>query len=429
MNSPDFQLGARGLFEGFGVELEYMIVDQHLNVLPIADQLLSAALGRPIDAADCEGEVERGAARWSNELVRHVVELKTNGPADSLEGLASMFQQQVADVQTLLAPFQARLLPTAMHPWMDPDQEMELWPHDYREVYEAFDRVFDCRGHGWANLQSVHLNLPFADEVEFGRLHAAIRLVLPLLPALSASSPFCDGRRQAHLDHRLHVYMGNARRIPSITGEVIPEPVFTFDEYQSRILDRMYRDVAPQDPDGVLRHEWLNARGAIAKFSRQTIEIRLLDVQESPTADLAICALVVDLLRDLVAERFSDLRSQQAFPTDRLALLLKRAAVTAEETPIEDLELLSLLGLAQLGQAPRDAEPTLGDFWKERYRLTGGSGIPSELRPPAELILREGPLARRMLRWVGNDVSRAGLEKLFAQLADCLARGELLRAQ
>ena len=39
----------------------------------------------------------------------------------------------------------------------------------------------------------MHVNLPFADDAQFARLHAAIRLVLPLLPALAASSPIAEG--------------------------------------------------------------------------------------------------------------------------------------------------------------------------------------------------------------------------------------------
>lgn len=43
------------LFEGFGVELEYMIVDsQTLNVRPIADHVLHHVAGR------YQSEVERG---------------------------------------------------------------------------------------------------------------------------------------------------------------------------------------------------------------------------------------------------------------------------------------------------------------------------------------------------------------------------------
>ena len=79
------------------------------------------------------------------------------------------------------------LLPGGAHPWMDPGREMVLWPHDAHEIYDLYNTIFDCRGHGWANLQSAHLNLPFAGDAEFASLHAAIRILLPLMPALTAS--------------------------------------------------------------------------------------------------------------------------------------------------------------------------------------------------------------------------------------------------
>ena len=217
-----------GLFEGYGVELEYMIVDaETLDVRPIADRVIAAEHG------SIEKEIERGAFAWSNELARHVIELKTNGPAAGLAGLAEGFEREVARTEEILAPLGARLLPTAMHPWMDPTREFEMWPHGDREIYAAFHRIFDCRGHGWANLQSAHLNLPFANDQEFGRLHAAVRAILPLLPALAAASPFVDGRYPGTLDTRLEAYRVNARRVPSVTGDVIPEPVFTRAEYEA----------------------------------------------------------------------------------------------------------------------------------------------------------------------------------------------------
>src|SRR4029078_10043132 len=129
-----------------------------------------------------------------------------------------------------------------------------------------FDRIFDCSRHGWANLQSMHVNLPFASDEEFARLHAAIRAVLPLVPALAASSPIADGVPQAALDYRLEVYRGNAMRVPSIVGYVIPPRVDTRAEYETRVLAPMYHDIARLDPGGVLQREWLNARGAIARF-------------------------------------------------------------------------------------------------------------------------------------------------------------------
>ena len=83
-------------------------------------------------------------------------------------------------MNALLSPMGARLMPTAMHPWMDPNR-VQLWPHGTRVVYETFDRIFSCKGHGWANLQSQQINLPFASDEEFARLHAAIRFLLPIL--------------------------------------------------------------------------------------------------------------------------------------------------------------------------------------------------------------------------------------------------------
>ena len=67
-----------GLFRGFGVEIEYAIVDARtLAVRPLADALIEAECGR------IEGEILRGEMAWSNELARHVIELKTADPVPS----------------------------------------------------------------------------------------------------------------------------------------------------------------------------------------------------------------------------------------------------------------------------------------------------------------------------------------------------------
>ena len=86
------------LFEGFGVELEYMLVDQQsLNVRPMADQVMYQLTG------EYSSEFELGDVAWSNELALHVIELKTNGPAGSLTPLPDLMQQHVRQLNTLLA--------------------------------------------------------------------------------------------------------------------------------------------------------------------------------------------------------------------------------------------------------------------------------------------------------------------------------------
>jgi glutamate---cysteine ligase / carboxylate-amine ligase len=390
------------LFQGFGIELEYMIVDRRsLDVRPLADRVLEAIAGR------IESEVEVGSLAWSNELVLHVIELKTNGPATSLDGLASVFQADVHRIDDILAPFDARLMPTGMHPWMDPAQETRLWPHEYSPIYEAFDRVFTCAGHGWANLQSTHLNLPFQGDEEFGKLHAAIRLVLPILPALAATSPVVERRRTGYLDHRLEAYRLNAARVPSVSGAIVPEAVFTRRDYETQILERIYRDLAPHDPQGVLRYEWVNARGAIARFDRDAIEIRVLDVQECPEADLGIIRAIVAVLQALIEERWCDRDTQQGWNVEPLAGLFLQTLRDADQTRIEDLGYLSMFGLR--------GACTAGELW----RHVATTLIPQ--RPVAlDVILEHGPLARRIV--TALDAGRR-LEDVYRDLCDCLHAG------
>lgn len=402
-----------GLFAGYGVELEYMIVEQEsLAVLPIADRLL-------VEEGRVVNEITRGPLRWSNELVLHVLELKTNGPAPSLAGLEAIFAAQVQQVNALLTAHGGQLMPGAMHPLMDPAREMRLWPHGNRAIYAAYDRIFGCRGHGWANLQSAHLNLPFAGDEEFGRLHAAIRLALPLLPALAASSPLVEGRLTGLLDNRLKVYRHNQRAIPAIAGRVIPEPVFTPADYEAQILQPMYRAIAPQDPDGVLQEEWLNSRGAIARFERDTIEIRLLDVQETPLADLAILSALVALLQALVAERWQPLTDQQLWSVATLEPILLAGIRDGEAALIEDADYL-----AAFGYPGRRA--SAGELWQHLVAtLLPESASNRPTRAILATLLQQGTLARRLLRALGPKPGREKIQEVYRQLCDCLQQGRL----
>lgn len=400
------------LFDGFGIELEYMIVDRStLSVLPVADRLLRSGEG------EVAQEIAMGPLCCSNELALHLIELKTNGPAATLSGVAETFAAGVEEINRRLAPLGAELMPTAMHPWMDPSREARLWPHHDSDIYRAYDRIFGCRSHGWANLQSVHLNLPFRGDEEFARLHAAVRLLLPILPALAASSPVIEGRTTGLLDNRLEVYRFNQRLIPSIAGRVIPEAVFSRKEYRSAILEQLYRDIAPHDPQGILRHEWLNSRGAIARFERDTVEIRLLDIQECPRADLAIAALVSAVLKALVAETWLPLAGQMSWRAERLEPILLRTIREAEQALLDDGAYLRAFGYP--GERCRAGE--LWNHLASQSDPSGGEGEKEALR----VILERGSLARRLLLALGEGPSMEHLRHVYGRLCRCLAKGEM----
>lgn len=401
-----------GLFEGIGIELEYMIVDaQTLGVKPCADQLLHLVGGGYDD------EVDRGAVLWSNELALHVIEMKSNGPTQSLSGLVPAFAEQVRDILDLLAPMGAALLPTGMHPWMVPERELRLWPHDNAEIYAAFDRIFGCRGHGFANLQSMHINLPFADDDEFGRLHAAIRLVLPLIPGLTASSPLVEGRLTGTLDNRLEAYRTNCSRIPSVTGLVVPEAVFSRESYEAEILQAIYRDLSALDPEGVLAHEWVNARGAIARFDRMAIEIRTADTQECPCADLAIAELVVAAVRSLVEQRHSDTRTQQRVTTELLARFHQASVERAGAATWPTREYLALFGIDRDRLSVRETWAWLADELLPRDASTKARDL------ALGVVLEEGTLAERIAGALDRAAEPERQRGVYHRLAQCLAEG------
>lgn len=399
-------------FSAFGIELEYMIVDrQTLAVRPIADRLLRDDQGAVVN------ELQRGAMAWSNELVLHVIEIKNGIPAPDLAALVATFQTEVGEIDRRLAAEGARLMPGGSHPWMDPLTETRLWPHAHAEIYQSYDRLFDCRQPGFANLQSMHLNLPFADDEEFARLHAATRLILPILPALAASSPYLGGSRTDVLDGRMVAYARHQAALPASMGRLIPDTISSQAEYRERVLAPLYAELAALDPAGVLRHEWLNARGAIPRFDRMALEIRVIDMQECPRADLAIAAASSRVIQNLYEERWCALSEQQAMPTAALADILWACVRDGERTVIDDADYLRLLGYpAQRGTAAA----LWGHLLDDSYRI-----IPRPWREPLDILREEGPLARRILRAVGPAGERRRLDAVYRELCDCLAQGRL----
>jgi gamma-glutamyl:cysteine ligase YbdK (ATP-grasp superfamily) len=382
------------LFSVFGVEIEYAVIRRRGGgAAPVVSNLLSKLGGSP-DAHPAFGEVE-----LDNELAAHVLELKARRPAPRLLPLLADFQAAVASVNATLAELDAGLLPGGMHPFMDPARESQLWDYEDNSIYAAYDRIFGCRGHGWFNVQSVHLNLPFSGDAEFSQLHNAVSLLLPLLPALAAASPIWDGKPGPWLDGRLFHYAGNQKKLPEITGPLIPEPVQSETEYRERILEPMYRAIAPFDPEGLLQEEWLNSRAAIARFDRSAIEIRCLDTQENPRVDLALCHFIACALKAMIAAGLDLHALHRGIPEGVLRGLFLESARAGRAARVPDPYPSELFG------KPRFDGTAGGLFlaWlPEAYRHSA----PEEeavFRPVVEGILKQGNFAERMLRQWGED--------------------------
>jgi len=243
--------------------------------------------------------------------------------------------------------------------------------------------------------------------------------VLPLLPALAASSPFAEGKATGLLDTRLAHYKQNATLVPSMAGGIIPEPIFTEAEYRDQVLGRIDAELAPHDPQRILvGHEWLNARGAIVRFDRMALELRLLDTQECPRADIAIAATVAETVRSLVEEMWIGLKEQQAFPQALLARTLDDAIARGPMAPADPAPAKAF------GAPSARTAPTLGDLWA--WIMTHFQAGPDELEDAIDLIVTEGTLAERILAAAGPEPSRQRLAAVYEELCACLASGRQL---
>lgn len=406
------------LFEGYGVELEYMIVDKTtLRVAPIADELLKHELGQ------YGSDFENGMVTWSNELVAHVIEVKCTKPERNLTDLGNAMAENVRYINGILAQWNAQLLPTAAHPLMNPLTETKLWPHDNNEVYAIYNRIFDCRGHGWSNLQSTHLNLPFANDEEFGRLHAAIRLVLPLLPALCASSPLLDGKVTGAADSRLTFYKSNQAKIPSITGAIVPEPVYTEKDHAEVILKKIEQDIAPFNTDNILDPVWVNSRGAMSRFDRGSIEIRIMDIQECPLADIAIVTLVVETLKALVHEKYAPWEEQKKADTGLLADLLQTVIHSGSKTDITNATFL------QFWRLPKPMKAMA--IWKHiaTELMQSGNNEVARAMDHLSILFEHGNLSDRILAATGPTPTATQIEKVYRDLAGCLQENTLFTSR
>ncbi|MBI4006217.1 MAG: glutamate--cysteine ligase [Gammaproteobacteria bacterium] len=403
------------LFAGYGIELEYMTVQREdLSVMPVVDQLMKEVAGEYVS------DIEDGPIAWSNELVLHVLELKTNGPVSSLMQLPDLFLTEIHHINSILETMNGRLMPTSMHPWMDPSLETRLWVHDTSEIYDAFHRIFNCQGHGWSNLQSMHINLPFADDREFALLHTAIRLLLPVMPALAASSPIMEGSLTGLMDTRLETYRHNASRLPPITGLVIPEAVLNQQQYQDEILQPMYAAIAPYDKEGTLQYEWLNSRGAITRFERNTIEIRILDTQETPVADIAIAAAIIGVLKHLIAGAWTETQKQTGISTEALAEIFLDVIKNAEQAVIDNRDYLAMFAFPDR----RCNAQELWHYFLESVTFDGADKN-HHLQSTIQFIQKHGPLARRITNAVGTNCKRSQLEETYRTLCACLDTGQM----
>jgi glutamate---cysteine ligase / carboxylate-amine ligase len=270
-----------------GTEHEFSINDGQFNPLPLSDEILRAICGR------YESEILFGDVKLGKELQKTVLEVLPRSPA---EDLAALEHQLVRGIRKFNTMFRERyhLLGLGMHPTLKLGQTA-VWDHDEGEYYEAYDRLFDIRQHGWLNIQALQINLSYAGEKDMVSRYNRIRSLLPYLIAVTASSPMVEGSLRPAQDNRLLFYRANQEVMPAICHGIIPMAINRVRDYTDG-LDAVYADLRARDA-AILCEEWVNSSGVIVRFSRRCLEIKALDEQECIRSDMAVCAFVRSLLR------------------------------------------------------------------------------------------------------------------------------------
>jgi hypothetical protein len=175
-------------------------------------------------------------------------------------------------------------------------------------------------------------------------------------------------------------YATNQASIPVLTGGVIPDYVASLDDYRQRIFGCIYAALDQVPGTGLIRHEWVNSRGAIMRFDREAMEVRVLDLQECPKMDVAIAAFV----RGALAAMSARIRAGELdLPDRRLLLADYRNAV------IKGRDAAVTTTLFRGGRRLRSARALLERLLDEASgflgeREPGPAGAPTRSQTPTE---------------------------------------------
>jgi glutathione synthase/RimK-type ligase-like ATP-grasp enzyme/gamma-glutamyl:cysteine ligase YbdK (ATP-grasp superfamily) len=403
-----------GAFDVAGLELEYPTVNEDLEVVALVEPGFRAIAGRGTS------DIELERVGFSNEIADHVFEVKTLEPVRLLRDAEEAIVGGIRRFSDVLQhEWGARLLPTAMHPWFDP-LDARLWTRSGLRIYTTYAQIFDIRTHGWMNVHATHLNLPFGDERETMAMHTATAMLLPYLPALAASSPVHDGRLQPYADARLAWILQHQSRIPETSGRIVPEYVHSFAAYRREILQPMYAALDDFPHSEPIRQEFLNSRGAVLRFARRALEVRVLDTQECVKMDVAIAVFARAALRQLTAE-----------------ILAGTLEPPSHDALVEDFEACVRAGSAAVVRAPHLVgdcdEPCIGvqsvlEVLLERARRSVVEEDAGYL-DLIEDIIRHGTLSERIRARLepfagSGEPFAAELRNVYGELAACLVANE-----
>ncbi len=338
-----------------GVEEELFLVDpESRDLLADPDEALFEAF---------QDSAEPHAV--TREFLRSQVETNTRVCGSVGELARAMYETRRIVVETAERHGVA-VLATSTHPfaaW----QSQAITP---RERYRRFALTFQENVRRFV-IGGMHIHIGFGNADLRIRVMTALRRHLPLLHALSCSSPFNEGRETGFKSYRLSVVGGLPR-----TG--LPGPLRSRAEYDSLVEEyRRMRFIS----DG--SELWWDIRPSHAY---PTIELRICDVCPRVGDAVSIAALFACLVRRLARQD-----GESALPPEPLTELIAEDRWIAQRYGV-----FAYFGDAASGHGRLDIEDRLAVLVQELMPDARALGCEAEIAG-VEGIVREGTGADRQI--------------------------------
>ncbi|BAY18586.1 glutamate--cysteine ligase [Anabaenopsis circularis NIES-21] len=244
---------------------------------------------------------------------------------------------------------------------------------------------------------SVHINVGISDPEILMRACRLIRLEAPLYLALSASSPFFNGKTTGYHSTRWGVF-------PQTPAYV---PLFTSHAHHIQWVEEQLVAGTMQN----VRHLWVSVRpnGDRRPYDLNRLELRICDLVTDPIALLAITALLEARLLQVINNPDLDPLTNSSFSPEELIALTTNNEIAAASA--------SLDAQMQHWQDGRTilARDWIAEIYQEVWAIAKQQGFSCFLSP-LHKILREGNEAQQWLQLhsVGFDSQRVITQAIVA---------------
>jgi glutamate---cysteine ligase / carboxylate-amine ligase len=354
---------ARAAFDGstdftVGLEEEFALLDPAgLGLVQRFEHVRDAAQSDPVLAESIAGE-----------LISSEIEIRSGRAPDLAAAIAAQRDRR-RHLFALAAECDVALGATGTHPWSDYREQRIIDTEHYRRVEEGLKYV------AWRNNSfslHVHVGVRGADRAVV--VCDRLRPILPLLLAISANSPFLDGRDSGLHSARTQIFTKSFPRCG------VPDAFGGWGAF-AQYIEFLVRTRSIVEYTQV----WWSIR---PHFSFGTVEVRICDAQMTAPESEALEALIVACVAQAARDHdegvpFVDLPRRMIeenvwravrYGLDGELLDLERGEPYPAPEAVERLLAWSAPVRAELGIEP--ALPSLNGAQRQRRLLETGVGLP-----------------------------------------------------